>query len=220
VLQRPGPAQNDYLIHFCGRGAHIHTDNVPAPILKLDPRERLEQILRDRTILAFQQHNGGWPAVCFSETDAGYEHLQFLLAERGFTAWGLVFTREWVTQQGGGPVFSARSEVHNSVDYLANLEFQQTGQRAINADRIRTFMTRYEPFATRPSDWLWEQEWRLPVPGGELTLPTGSLAAILVADPVWWPRYPDDEPLPIWIEAPKVYWDGRRLLQVKAQGEV
>jgi hypothetical protein len=221
VLQLPGPAQNDLLIHFCGRGTHRNVESVDDRILRMAPEDRLAGILAEGRIRAFTQHNGGFPAVCFCEVDKEFAHLRWLIDQRNFAPWGLIFTREQVTKWGGGPVFSARKDIHGYVDYLARMEMEQTGS-AVNADYLRSYMTRFEPFDPRnPSDWLWEQEWRHIVPGGERALAAGSIKAIMVGDPHWWPADPETgEPPQLWVESEKWFWDGDTLQVIKRIGEV
>jgi hypothetical protein len=221
VLQLPGPAQNDLLIHFCGRGAHRNTDDVPPQILNGTPQDRLAGIIREGMIRGFVQHNGGFEAVCFSEVDRDFAHFRWLINSRGFAPWGLAFTRERIVKRGGGPVFSARNDLHDSVNNLAAAELAVTGGTT-SADYLRTQMTRFEPFdPKKPSDWLWEQEWRCAVPGGEFALGSKSIEAIIVGDPDWWPRDPDtNEPPTLWVNARKLYWDGETLQEHKRPGEV
>lgn len=89
---------------------------------------------------------------------------------------GLIFNRQHIYDLGGGPVWSARSAQFNS----------------LTRDQ-RPWAVRLDTTPGSRSDWLFEREWRLPVPPTTPLLPltTGNLIAILVGDATWRPTIRD-----------------------------
>lgn len=168
------PDMSPLLTHFCGR---------PRPpgrawdwIKAMSPPQRLTNILREGGLRAFVTFSGGDPAVCL--TEATTEGLNFLVRERGYAPWGLVFERQRVYDVGGGPVWYARTD-----------EYQQLRYRV--SPRVQSRLVRLE---AESSDWLEEREWRIPVPGPAESTPAVPLEALrpyamLVADPHWTPGY-------------------------------
>ena len=108
-LEIPGPAQSNFLIHFCGRpSGRPHTPYVRPEIQALTPAQRLDNILWEQQILGFAPFGAAadQPMVCLSESPL--DHLQWLLRSRGWPPWGVVLSRQWVFTVGGGPVWYAR----------------------------------------------------------------------------------------------------------------
>jgi hypothetical protein len=223
-LNPAGPAQSDYLIHFCGRAPGLKfTEQVPGWIQSSSPAQRLDNILWEQSIRGFPPFGAESPMVCFSESPA--KHLEWLINERHWPAWGVMVTREWVYQSGGGPAWYARPDQYAA---LTN------SQRAWSV-RLGT------EWGQPRSEWLHDREWRLPVSAGSpsLYLTPGVVRVVLVADPRWQPSIrtvqqptgyfinavtgqyaqPDD-PLaqpetravtgypPLWEGLMRVYWDG------------
>jgi hypothetical protein len=202
-----GPAQSKYLYHFTGR-AGDKPSWVPEQISAMTPEERLSEILCTRTWKGFPPFGAGRgsdrgePCLCLSETTT--EHLAYLIDFRAFQPWGLVFTRERVYRRGGGAVAYVPRHVH---DHMRNLWL---GHWAVPLDE--------------KSMWMHEREWRIPL-GSKLqalTLPSGCLQGILVADADWRPaKVPtsqaetgSDEPVgmdypPLWRETPIWVWDSK-----------
>ncbi len=75
----------------------------------MTPAERLDSILWGETLYGFPPFGADkdQPMVCFSESPL--DHLQWLLATRGWPGWGLFFTRQAVYGLGGGPVWYTRT---------------------------------------------------------------------------------------------------------------
>jgi hypothetical protein len=135
--------------------------------------QRLTSILWESRLRAFVTYSGGDPAVCL--TEATLNGLNFLIRERHYQPWGLVFDRQSVYDAGGGPVWYARPDEYYSVRQIS--------------DRVRSWLVRLEPGS---SDWLEEQEWRIPVsaataPEPALPLQALRLVALLVGDQTWSP---------------------------------
>ncbi len=221
-LQQAGPAQSEYLIHFCGRPAGTSmNDAVPAAIVEWHPCQRLDNILWEQRLYAFPPFGADQPMVCLSETPA--DHLDWLLATRGWPPWGLVFTRQQVYEAGGGPVWYARQAQYEALTW-----------------ELRQWAVRFDTTLGSTSDWLHEREWRIPVEPevAALGLPVGSVTGVLIGDPTWtpssrlvpvdtgtfinsatgaqtWPDDPYAQPyiaqawsLPtLWATAPHWYWD-------------
>jgi hypothetical protein len=117
--------------------------------------QRLESILWQSRLRAFVTYSGGDPAICL--TEATLPGLGFLIGRRSYQPWGLVLDRQSVFDAGGGPVWYARPEEYYSVQKISS--------------RVKSWLVRLEPGS---SDWLEEQEWRVPISASALLLPTPS----------------------------------------------
>jgi hypothetical protein len=171
-LNPAGPAQSEFLIHFCGRPeGRPHTNGLAEWIRSLTPEQRLANVLWEQTIYGTIPFGVDHPhtAVCLSESPLS--HLKWLL-DSGWPAWGLLLRRQHVYDLGGGPVWYARPE-----------QFQDMTRQQ------RAWATRLETTPGNRSDWTHEREWRIPVPteNPALHLEPADIAAILVADPSWQP---------------------------------
>lgn len=195
-LQQPGPAQWDWLIHFCGRPPGSKKNRfVPDMIARLNPWQRLDNILWEQRLNGYPPFGAGsdQPMICLSETPE--DHLCWLLRDRRWPTWGLVFRRNDVYGQGGAPVWYARQKQYEP----------------LNQDQYR-WAVRFE--TDRKSDWLHEREWRIPVPPGDESIDLGDfhVEAILIADPDWQPSLRPVQmnvsALPrLWQSTPRFYWD-------------
>lgn len=98
-----GPAQFEFLIHFCGRPSFAAmTPTMPQTIRDLKPWQRLHNILREGQIRGFAPFGSESPMVCLSESPL--EHLSWLLSHRQWPPWGLLLRRQTVcTTSAGGP---------------------------------------------------------------------------------------------------------------------
>lgn len=222
-LSPAGPAQSEYLIHFCGRAPGLKfTPFVPDWIRGITPAQRLDNILWQQCIWGFPPFGAESPMVCFSESPA--DHLVWLMNDRHWPPWGVFLTRQRVYAAGGGPVWYARP-----------------GQYAKMAPDQLAWSVRLGTTWGQPrSEWLHEREWRLPVPAENpaLSLAPGVITAVLVGNPAWQPSVrlvqqptgyyvdvstgqptPPDNPLaepqmhqisaypPLWGTCPRWYWD-------------
>jgi hypothetical protein len=65
-LNPAGPAQSEYLIHFCGRSPGLKfTNMVPDWIRAISPAQRLDNILWEQRIWGFPPFGATSPMVCF-----------------------------------------------------------------------------------------------------------------------------------------------------------
>lgn len=231
-LNPAGPAQSEYLIHFCGRAPGLgFTPSVPDGIRKIAPAQRLDSILWQQCISGFPPFGAASPMVCFSE--GPLDHLAWLINERHWPSWGVILTRQWVYAAGGGPAWYARPEQYETM----------------TADQLAWSVRLGTSWDQPRSEWLHEREWRLPVPAESpyLRLPPGAISAVLVGHPSWQPsvrpvpqrtghyvnvssgrRAQPDDPLaqpemrqvpaypPLWGTYPRWYWEPgqHRLLAV------
>lgn len=186
-LNPAGPAQSEYLIHFCGRSPGLKfTNMVPDWIRAISPAQRLDNILWEQRIWGFPPFGATSPMVCFSESP--FNHLAWLINERHWPPWGVILTRQWVYATGGGPAWYTRPEQYDTLT---------SGQLAWSV-RLGTAWGRPR------SEWLHEREWRLPVPPSDpsLYLTTGAVTAVLVGDPRWQPTMrPVRQPTGYYINA-------------------
>src|SRR5258708_1820029 len=166
------PDLSAVLTHFCDR-TRPQAAGIPAEITSMAAPQRLASILWESRLRAFVTYSGGDPAICLTEVTLN--GLNFLIRERHYQRWGLVFDRQSVYDAGGGPVWYARPDEYYSVRQIS--------------DRVRSWLVRLEPGS---SDWLEEQEWRILVsaaaaPEPALPLQALRLVALLVGDQNWSP---------------------------------
>lgn len=111
--------------------------------------------------------------VCFTEsTQAG---LDYLISERGFAPWGIVFRKETIWDRGGSPVWYARPDQWTDL----------TGE-------LKSWAVRTEPGGAQ---WLHEREWRVPATGRppSFRFEPSEVHAMICGDRIGWPEGPPDE---------------------------
>jgi hypothetical protein len=132
----------------------------------MSPPDRLASILWDSQLLATVNFSMGYPAVCLIE--ARLPGLNFMIGQRGYQPWGLMFDRQSVYDAGGGPAWHARPEAYQALD-----------------PSLRSWAVRLDP----GSDWLEEREWRIvrspSPPRTVVALSELRLLALLVGDQAW-----------------------------------
>ncbi len=101
------PDLSAVLTHFCDR-ARPQAAGIPAEITSMAAPQRLASILWESRLRAFVTYSGGDPAICLTEVTLN--GLNFLIRERHYQPWGLVFDRQSVYDAGGGPVWYARPD--------------------------------------------------------------------------------------------------------------
>jgi hypothetical protein len=158
----------------------------------MSPQDRLSTIIWTLRLRAFVPFNGGWPTISFIEPDSMGQHLLHSLNTR-YAPWGIVVTRQWVAGQGGAPAWYARQAALDHLNALATIE-RERDLGAPSSTALRSWISRFEP---PNSDWLHEQEWRIPVapnnPPGNEGLQLGAaqpIVAVLVGDRSWQPLRP------------------------------
>jgi hypothetical protein len=172
---------SELLVHFTGRPRP--RKDLPVDVSQLSAQERLERILKNQTVLAMETFYAPVPVVCFTEsTPSG---IEYMIGDAGFEPWGIVFHREHVFEEGGGPVFHLRGD--------------EWDHRQALPLRVQS---RVVKFAPGEAEWVEEREWRIPYddgsPGFEFNL--GDVEALIVGDLNWPP--PDEE-----IEMVYTPWD-------------
>ncbi len=190
LLAEPGPAQFEWLVHFCGRppGAAQSID-VRRDIALMSPDQRLRSILLGGAIFGFPPFGARDPVVSLSECTK--DHMEWLIAQRGWSPWGILLRRQDVYDMGGGPVWYARTQQYEALP-----------------ESLRPWAVRLET-APRRSDWLHEREWRLP--SAQLTIPVepdedGLRVGVLVGEQNWQPLSGSEQPL-LWENSYRGYWD-------------
>lgn len=114
-------------------------------------RQRLESILAEKTIYASPMPflPGIHKAVCFTECvwDALLHHIP------RYSEYGVVFNKDIVHRQGGGPALYARGDLVR--DVVSNVP-----------DSLMSFIAPFDPDSVlsshTPLEFLHEREWRLP----------------------------------------------------------
>lgn len=149
------PDFSDYLVHFtkssrpCGWGR----SNKANKFAMGSARDRLISILAEKTIKCSQQVWVGKDAVCFTECIWG----SLLSHANKYSGYGIGFTKAFLFQQGGNPVFYIRPNLFNNV------------QNNI-AEEVKIFLTPFQPTYSedpmpnnrRYVDYSHEREWRVP----------------------------------------------------------
>jgi hypothetical protein len=167
------PDVGDHLIHFTGREGR-RVEEVPDTITSQSATDRLFSILWEGVIRAYPQFGGTLPTSCFTESVAS-SILHLILVGR-YTPHGVGFSKQFVWNQGGGPVSYMRGDRWWSIRHSLSPE-------------IRSMTVRYWPGATSattdqlpsalrdPSEWLHEREWRVL---GDTEFAAGDPAFVLV----------------------------------------
>ena len=135
--------------------------------------------MHPQALRGFVPFSGGYPSVGLTESTPR-QGLPFLIRDRGYHPWGLVFDRQSVFDAGGGPVWHARLDQWNKIKQL-------------NDPDLRSWALRLDPASD--SDWLEEREWRIPrppipdqssaPPSCVVPLRELGLVALLVGNPSW-----------------------------------
>jgi len=170
-LEHAGPAQSEWLIHFCARPPGTGVSQfLSADVARQTPQQRLDNILWEQRLCGSVVFGATQPTICLSESPL--DHFRWLLAARQFHRGGLLLSRQWVYDVGGGPVWYTRG------DQYAALAYHQ-----------RSWAVRLDTTSAAKSDWLHEREWRIPVPQSNpaLVLGAGAVSAILIGDLTWQP---------------------------------
>lgn len=171
-LQQTGPAQHEWLIHFCGRPEGTSpTPYLPEDIDWMASSRRLDEILWEKQLRGFPPFGADrdQPMVCLSESPP--DHLAWLL-QRGWQPWGLLFNRQDVYDAGGGPVWYAREAQYRDLGRVH-----------------RPWAVRFETNPGNRSDWLHEREWRIPLSPERpwLDLDVVPPVGVLLGEPDWEP---------------------------------
>ncbi|MDX2403449.1 hypothetical protein NJO91_09960 [Streptomyces microflavus] len=173
VLQGAGPAQSDTLVHFTSRGENASfTPKVPEKFRQMTAPERLDSILGSGRLYGYPPFGAQQACVCFSESPK--DHLDHLIADRGFGPWGVVVTRAGVLTHDGGAVAYVTDDVY---------------KRFVGAG-----LGHWAVPIRENSQWMHEREWRAPlcedIDGNIKQYSCFSMTrahAILIGDPNWRP---------------------------------
>lgn len=200
------PGQSEGLVHFTGRARPSFAPEVAL----MSPRDRLDSIISDRALIGHCVPGSSRPVVCFSESNRS--HTAALLRRAGFAGWGVVMSRQWVWDAGGGPVWYVRDDNWSTV-------------RSSLDPELHAWLVRTKP---NDSDWLHEHEWRVPCADSELLLAPEGVRGFLVSDAAWEPPMMTTQILdpttgdlvvgdetPNWaVGLPVHLWDGTELKEL------
>jgi hypothetical protein len=180
------PDIGDHLIHFTGRlGGRFM---VPDDIRDLSPSDRLAQILHEFRIRAIPTFGTGMRAIV-AFTESSQASVLRLISEGRYTPWGIGFSKQFIFDQGGGPVLYVRGD-------------QWEATTAVLPDPVRAHAVRFWPGATweegdpiapdgvqwlpdaiaNESEWLHEREWRVP---HDVVFDWGDVKFLIVPAPDW-----------------------------------
>ncbi len=177
------PDLSDHVAHFTGRSGNRPAE-VPKSVVDKADWDRLATILIDRQIRAFPTFGNDLPAVCFTEcTLAG---IKTLMKEKRYTPCGIVFDKDFVFREGGGPAFYVRGDEWPHVKALPpELRFRATrwwpgAQPSPGAPALK-------PHLATPSEWTHEREWRVRGSGDPpaFKFNWGDIAFIISPHPKW-----------------------------------
>jgi hypothetical protein len=180
------PDVGDHLIHFTGRsGGSL---SLPDEIRKLDPAARLAQILHDGTVRAFPAFGTGRrPIVAFTESSEAA--VLRLISDGRYRPFGVGFSKQFVFEQGGGPVLYVRGDEWGAAtDALpdplrARLVRFWPGAEWEPGDPLGVLEMQQLPDHLRASsEWLHEREWRVP---RDVAFTWADVKFLVVPTPVW-----------------------------------
>lgn len=179
------PDFGDHLIHFTGRTGNHYS--VPLDIANLTTEDRLAQILHEGRIRAIATYGTqNRPIVAFTESSQAAV-LQ-LIREGTYTPYGIGFSKQFIFNQGGGPVLYIRGDEWESataalpdptrarcVRYWPGAEWEPGDPVVLGAQVL--------PDAIRnPSEWVHEREWRV---GHDVAFGWGDVAFLIVPTADW-----------------------------------
>ncbi len=140
------PDFSKYLIHFTkDRKPDSSAQNNPALFLKgTSAKERLLHILDTKQIIASRLTTGNTAnACCFTECIWG----SLLTHARRYSAYGIGFTKNYISQKEGNPVFYIGPQLFN----MYNKE-----------EKLLPFLALYDPLNEKKViDYTHEREWRI-----------------------------------------------------------
>lgn len=163
----------DYVVHLVGRPGRRSWSLDPA-VAAMTAEARVASILRLERINASRPFGAAQDVVCLTEsTPAG---LAYLIGERGYAPWGLVFSKELVFNAGGAPVLYVRGDEWDELRHLP--------------PRVRARAVKLDP---GQSEWLHEREWRVPGTGHPpaFRFRRQDVHAVIVGSLDWPPGEPD-----------------------------
>jgi hypothetical protein len=180
------PDVGDHLIHFTGRSGSSF--DVPAEIRRLDPPDRLAQILHDGTIRAFPTFGTSYrPIVAFTESSEA--SVRRLITDRRYEPFGVGFSKQFIFDQGGGPVLYVRGDEWSAATgalpgpLRARLVRFWPGAERQPGDPLGALDAPQLPDHLRTaSEWLHEREWRVP---HDVAFAWTDVKFLLVPTPVW-----------------------------------
>jgi hypothetical protein len=160
------PDIGDHLIHFTGRTGRRYA--VPADIQPLSYADRLAQILYQGTIRAIPTFGTNGRAVA-AFTESSQPSVLQLISEGTYTPWGIGFSKQFIFDQGGGPVLYIRGDEWDATTAAlpdparARAVRLWPGAGWEEGDPLMFDGAQQLPDAiANPSQWMHEREWRVP----------------------------------------------------------
>ena len=167
------PDFNNVVIHFTGRSGQ----SVRSPeIASLSDWERLKQIIISFQFIGYEMPGVNAKAVCFTEgTAAG---CSWLIGQGRYTSCGIAFSKQYLFKIGGGPVLQVRGDEWAQVSsWPLSLRARAVrlwpGANAESGEVLQWWME-------GRSEWLFEREWRIPVPVFNVEYSVSEIAFLVI----------------------------------------
>lgn len=150
------PDFSNYLVHFtkdklpCSKAK---TNPAKEFAVKVSALDRLINILKQKQIRSSELTWIHKNAVCFTECIWG----SLLSHAQVYSSYGIGFTKEYIFQKGGNPVFYVRPKLHEHIKQIS--------------EEVKPFLTPFQPeYSKDPMahnikrvDYSHEREWRVPM---------------------------------------------------------
>lgn len=145
------PDFSEYLVHFTkdNQLCSISQKNPTLDFQNKSAKERLKNILEQQEIVVSLILWINKKAVCFTECVWG----SLLAHSSNYSQYGIGFTKEFIFNNGGNPVFYIRPDMYKSQQW----------------NKVKTFLTPFQPtyskkrlLSKKVVDYTHEREWRVP----------------------------------------------------------
>lgn len=176
------PDLPDALVHFTGR-PRGKDEKIPVPDFAHGSAEdRLVSILHRGVLRGSVTHWTDRPVACFSEIteEARRAMLRDGLHRGPYPPWGVMLDRAKLVELGARPAL-----------YVSRMEYDQMRVEMPARTHNRCVVYEPRPLYGRPTDWLFEREWRLVfdamgTPELDLTQ-EGLVTGVITGTPGWTP---------------------------------
>jgi hypothetical protein len=179
------PDIGDHLIHFTGRTGNRYS--LPDNVRDLDAAGRLAQILYESRLRANQTFGtGGRAIVAFTESSQA--SVLRLISDGTYTPVGIGFSKQFIFEQGGGPVLYVRGDEWDAATAVLPEPARSRavrfwpGAEWADGDALILGQRILPESVANPSEWLHEREWRVP---HDVTFGWGDVRFLIVPSLDW-----------------------------------